>query len=338
MRKVFWLGTSAGVMSAVATYYLLVPGPHTRDGHQPGKTPTSTIDSKKVAQVSSIGSGTISNGAPPEALREEVDTWLVSGGGDTPATAPAISQPDDVMELQAVQDWVHLGTPDALEKIVEAIQATQDDEKQHRMAEAAFSITNPAAIAALFDMLTTSSNALVVELAQRSLAGMQGNAALLETVARYRLSSNEQERDTLLGVIRYQAKPEVVPLLSQLADQEKNDYSSPLALAIVDTLGVIGTADAVHSIFFRLPSAMEAGPCINAIARVINPDALPTILSVARDPSLPFGPDARLAAIRALGNFHDEVARATLQTIAGDTGGDAALRSGAEAALSRTNQ
>lgn len=267
-----------------------------------------------------------------------------AGAGEWAALTPpgldqlvaALSSSDRSTVLAAISDLAALGTVPAVNHILSTVAGAAEAEWKHQLMEAAFGITNPAATELLFDQMR-GEDVELRELAARSLAAMEGNNALLETVARYRLSVDEKERESLLMVLRYESEGESVPTLCAIADQAQGQYAEPMALAVVDTLGVIGTTSSVQYLFTRLPEAAAAGPLVESISRVSSADNLALLLSVAGNAKLPYGAEGRTAAVRALANYPAEESKAALEGVLRDSTIDEGLRREAENSLARVS-
>ncbi|MBA4387014.1 MAG: hypothetical protein C0404_03475 [Verrucomicrobia bacterium] len=239
------------------------------------------------------------------------------------------------VRLLGVQGLAAGGTAADAIGLVRIIGEAKDEDFKRHAVEIAGTIRNPDAAAVLFEVIRVSEDPEMVQMAQKSLAGMPGESVLEETVMRFELSVDERERDQLLGIVRHVSGTNSVDKLGEIADRAEGDYSSPLALAAVDTLGIIGTVPAVSNLFERIESGESAGTqVVDAVSRVSNPEALPFLIHAAAAGGSMTDPSARLAATRALGNYTRAAVGPTLEALLKDES-NAAIRAAAEKSLKR---
>lgn len=204
---------------------------------------------------------------------------------------------------------------------------------------ASFMANNPASVEVLLDTLKLTPEHDVLMAVQQVLGQAPDTAVPFMAALLYHDATTPDERERLLGVIRQTQTPAAVSMLTGLADTAAGHYADPLALAAVDTLGVIGTPAAVRDLMSRIETAAAQGQSVQtlveALSRTLNPAAYELLLATAQGTGTA-NAQARLAAMNALGNYPTAVARAALnQIIAQET--DADLLATAKKALKRAN-
>lgn len=95
-------------------------------------------------------------------------------------------------------------------------------------------------------------------------------------------------------------------LLAVLNQQRVISSTDPLGLATADTLGTIGNQVAVSNLFGHLWSLPEgaSSPVFDSIGRVMNPESLPLLASVAYGQVAGASLYSRMAVVQALGNYN----------------------------------
>ena len=291
-------------------------------------------------QTSAAGSQCAASGvAHTRSVREErVESTQARAAGAGSASAPAIGEapdrkediPQDVEALLAsadsesfllgVRTLVMRGTTDDVIRMVEIIEGAGDEDRRREIVAAACGIRNASAVPVLFEILKTATEPEFVDMAQRALGGMPGERVLRRTVQQYWSAGSEEERDRLLGVIRYASGPDAVAVLEEIADRSGGDYAQPMGLAAIDTLAVQGSPGAVSNLLNRFRSSPESGQLAAAVGRVSGRDALQTLLQAAGADDSQFPWTARLAAVRALGNYRGRDVEDFLTALGRETG------------------
>ena len=230
--------------------------------------------------------------------------------------AQAASRGNRDQQLLLAEGLAAVGTETAIQELMRLIQAASSGDARTDLVEAMAKATNTESAAFLLDTLLATSDEDLMQAAQRALGNMCDQSLFGEMVARYVHSQSEGERDNLLGAIRYISDPAAVPYLAELAALPNTDFDDPLALAVVDTLGIIGTPEAVQALFDLL-AAVPTGqslPILDSIERVSNPDSFDLLGQVARGRQSA-SIEARLAAMDALARLMSPPVEALLREL-----------------------
>lgn len=213
---------------------------------------------------------------------------------------------DDLAAREAARALGRTGSPDAFMALVGLYHAVPDGPLRREVLDAIAGISNVQSADLLTEVLTASDDAQIVRMSQLALAGMMDAEMLRSTVDRYVKSASPDEQQSILGVIQQIRNPALAGALLELARARAiGDCSEPLARSIVDTLGATGTADATVELLSHIQrnaaSGVDSDVVRRALARTVNPDALPLLLTASRDTTL--APETRSAAMAALGNY-----------------------------------
>lgn len=218
-------------------------------------------------------------------------------------------------------------------------------EADRRRAVAAFignaglMANNPASVEMLLDTLKLAPEHDVVMAVQQVLGQAPDTAVPFMAALLYRDAATATERERLLGVIRQTQTPAAVTMLTSLADGAAGQYAEPLALAAIDTLGVIGTPAAVRDLTGRIEATAAQGQnvqlLVEALSRTVNPAAFDLLATAARGEGTA-NAQVRLAALNALGNYPTAASREALNQIMAREA-DAELQAAAKKALKRAS-
>ena len=260
-------------------------------------------------------------------------------GGDQPPTNGVTAAA--LMQSKIDNDR---GTPRSLFEIVTAIRnASNEAERQRALSSLSHAgpllSGNPALADWLLDSLRNKQDYDVMLATQQALGGASDNSIPFLAALRYNDATDAAEQERLLGVLRHVQDAAAVPLLIGLADTASGQYNDPLALAAVDTLGVIGSTEAIKDLLGRIETAsaqqQDVQPLVDALARTINPAVFPLLSSIASGEEAA-SQAAQLAALRALGHYPTAESRQTLNQVLTQTT-DAEIHAAAAAALQRAN-
>ena len=236
---------------------------------------------------------------------------------------------------------------DATRSVTDAMnairRATTEAERRRAVttfiSNASFMANKPATVELLLNTLKLAPEHDVVMAVQQVLGQAQDTAVPFMAALLYQDAATAEERERLLGVIRHAQTPSAVSMLTGLADTASGQYADPLALAAIDTLGVIGSPAAVHDLSGRIATGLAAGqdvqPLVDALSRTINPAAYDLLAAAARGEDAASRP-VRMAALNALGNYPTMAARAALNQIVAQEA-DADLLAAAKKALKRAS-
>lgn len=243
---------------------------------------------------------------------------------------------DDLAAREAAHALGRTGSPDAFVALVGLYHAVPEGPLRREVLDAIAGITNLQSADLLTEVLTVSDDAQIARMSQIALAGMMDANLLKGTVERYGTSASPDEQQAILGVIQQIRNPALTRDLLDLArTRATGDCAEPLARSIVDALGAMGTAGATVELLSHIQRNATAGVDSDvirrALARTVNPDALPLLMTAARDTSL--ASETRSAAMTALGNYR--TAEAGLVVRGGFADADPLVREAARRATAR---
>ncbi|MBP7829973.1 MAG: HEAT repeat domain-containing protein [Kiritimatiellae bacterium] len=224
------------------------------------------------------------------------------------------------------------GTPEDVIELIKLYHEAPSDEVRDEIFSAACTLSNPESAELLFQLLAASGESDLTTAAALSLARMADSVLLDEILYRYETAGTPDEQARLLGILYQIRSPSRVPALIGMAERQPG--GDP-ATAVLQTLGMIGSPEAVEYLLDRLIAAgapEERAAYGEALSWVVEADALPLLISAATDGSLV--PAARAAAARALGNFMPEYVESLLGSMV-STERDAAVRRAAQEALEK---
>lgn len=209
-------------------------------------------------------------------------------------------------------------TPETAADLITRIQTTPSGRARRQFSSALASVNNRALATLFLDVLATSQERDIVFPVLRALANSADTPLLNQVVQRYQGSNSMTERQNLVDAIRHMQNAACVEGLLAIIDQQRVLSSvDPLVLAAVDTLGAIGSQEALSPLFTRLQSERDEASSLllDAIGRVHNPGSLPFLTSVANGQMPSPRLNSRLAAIQALGNFNDDEVQRALSSL-----------------------
>jgi hypothetical protein len=222
-------------------------------------------------------------------------------------------------------------------------RATTETERRRAVtafiSNGSFMANSPISLEVLLSTLKLAPEHDIVTAVQQVLGQAPDTAVPFMAALLYLDATTMEERERLLGVIRHAQTPSAVSMLTGLADAAAGQYAEPLALAAIDTLGVIGSPVAVRDLEGRIETGTAQGhnvqPLVNALSRTANPAAYELLAAAARGDGTA-SPEVRLAALNALGHYPTVEARAALNQIITQEA-DASLLAAAQKALKRAS-
>ena len=232
-----------------------------------------------------------------------------------------------------------LATPEAATDLIAVIRATQPGLSKRQLTETLASFANPQLSAFFLGVLGAAPEREVLSAAQRALANAADSALLHEVVQRYEASNSAPERENLVAAMRHMQNPNCVEGLLDILNQQRVVSSTdPLGLAAADTLGIIGSQAAVSNLFAHLWSLREgsSSPVFDSIGRVMNPESLPLLASVAYGQVPSASLYSRMAAVQALGNYNAQQVQPALNWLV-QNDQNAGIREAATNALKRVS-
>jgi len=263
--------------------------------------------------------------------------------------APALRAAPDPLtpSLAAGETAKNAAGQDATRSVTDAMnairRATTEAERRRAVttfiSNASFMANKPATVELLLNTLKLAPEHDVVMAVQQVLGQAPDAAVPFMAALLYQDATTAEERERLLGVIRHAQAPTAVSMLTGLADTASGQYADPLALAAIDTLGVIGSPAAVRDLSGRIATGLAQGqnvqPLVDALSRTINPSAYDLLAAAARGEDAASQP-VRMASLNALGNYPTVAARAALNQIIAQEA-DADLLAAAKKALKRAS-
>ena len=240
-----------------------------------------------------------------ESIEDALSRIMASEDITEDAEALLLSQNRNAF-LLGVRALAVRGNPDDVIRVVEIIENAKDEDLRRDVVVAACGIQNASAAPILFEIIKTAKEPEYVDMAQRSLGGMPGSGALLQSVEEYRASESDEQRERFLGVIRCTSQTGAVSFLEQIVGSSQSNYGAPLSVAAIDTLALLGTGEAVNSLLNWLAASPESVKLAAAVGRVSSPDALQTLLRTVNEVDGPSSWPVKVASARALGNYADK--------------------------------
>jgi HEAT repeat protein len=288
----------------------------TADVFPPEPTPAETATSSDSSVVDSLATRLSSSLAEIAMLlkntgnRETAYAAMRDFASNNPASLPEIAallrtgDPDQA--VLGAQGLVALSTPEAMAELLTAIQGAEPGSLKRELSDALASFNNPELAPFLLSLLGTSQEREIAAAVQQALGKSANDAVLQAVVQRYQTSTSASEQDNLIAAVRQMQNATCVEgLLSILSQQPVISSPDPLGLAAMDTLGIIGSLNAVSNLFSYLGSLDDeaSSPLSEAIGRVSNPESLSLMAYMAYGQASGFPLSARMAAVQALGNY-----------------------------------
>jgi HEAT repeat protein len=230
-----------------------------------------------------------------------------------------------------------LGSKEAAADLIAAVQNAPQGASKRQLSAALARFSNPDAASLFLGLMASPQDRELAAAAQSALGNSANPSILQEIVQRYQVSSAAEERDSLVAALRHSQSPQCVDaLLAILNAQKVVSATEPLGLAAADTLGIIGTTNAVSPLFAYLGNLRpgDTSPVYDSIGRVSNPDALPLIASVAYGQAPDSTLYSRMAAVQALGNYSPNLVSPALTWLV-QNDPNAGIKEAAGAALRR---
>lgn len=254
-------------------------------------------------------------------VRDRLLAFAAARPGEIAEFARILLGDDALAAREAARALGRIGSPGAFIALVGLSHAVPEGPLRREVLDAIAGISNIQSAEILTEVLLVSDDAQLALMSQIALAGMMDPARLAGIGDAVRGATTPEEQRALLGVIQQIRNPQLVEALIGL-DGAADDAAceGPLGRSVVDTLGAIGTARATEELLSRIQrnAAGGAGTDVirRAVARTVNPAALPALAAAAQNPVL--APETRAAAFDALGNFGTPEVGDVLQRGAGD--------------------
>jgi hypothetical protein len=247
----------------------------------------------------------------PEDVDRALRALAATGDRYTEVVAGWLTNPDPAVARLGVRALAAIGTKSALMALFDQLAKLPADSPQawewaSILADEAPSAQRDLLLEWVLDPAATEP---LRDAAQRALARDADAALANRLVTLYDSASNDAARQALADALRQMQNPELVDELVRLAF-DRAGISDPMTVAIWDTLGIIGTPEAVTALAALLASsalsAADRAALADALARVDNLDALPLLRALAAGQVAGAGPTVQAAAHRALANFPGE--------------------------------
>ncbi|MFA5205283.1 MAG: HEAT repeat domain-containing protein [Lentisphaeria bacterium] len=253
----------------------------------------------------------IQPGNDPEAAEQALRRLAATGDRHLATLAGWLDRADPATAHWAARALAAIGTPQALATLFDHLATLPADSPAAWELAAILADQTPATASRellLERILDPAATEPVRDAAQRALA-READAALLEELVRhYDAAKDDATRQALTDTLRHAQDPELTGELTRLA-LERTTAPDTLARALWDTLGVIGTPDAVAAL--TAVSGASLSPearqqLCEALARVDNPDARPLLETLAGGTMSGTAADLRDAAAQALANLAEK--------------------------------
>lgn len=262
----------------------------------PAADPTATLLAAALAPVND-----------PEEQERALRALAATGNRHTAVAAGWLTSPDPAVARLGARALAAIGTKPALTALFEQLAKLPADSPQawewaSILADEAPSAQRELLLERVLDPAATEP---VRDAAQRALARDADPALMDRLVTLYDSAGNDAVRQALADAVRQVQDPELTGDLARLAFA-RSGVADPMTVAIWDTLGIIGTPEAVTALTAVLAagvSAEDRATASAALGRVDNPDALPLLRALAAGRVVGAGPAVQAAARRALANF-----------------------------------
>jgi HEAT repeat protein len=222
---------------------------------------------------------------------------------------------DSEIAILGAEGLAGLGTKEAAAELIAAIQEAQPGNTKRELVSALATFSNPQAAGLFMTLAGSSQDRELASAIQQALGNSASSTVLSEVVQRYQSTTSPEERDNLIAAIRHMQNPDCVEgLIAVLNEQKVVSSTEPLGLAAADTLGIIGSTNAVSYLFSQFNNLRpgDTSPVYDAIGRVSNPESLPLLASIASGQVAGSSLYARMSAVQALGNYNSTLVAPTL--------------------------
>lgn len=247
---------------------------------------------------------------------------------------PAFSETADRVTLgSGVEPAPPEGALAGVDQTLRKMAALPDGDEKMQLAHEVSAIRDRAAAPVLLGWATITPDRALLRSALAALGTLADAELIADIQRRYAAAFREDDRYRLGQVLRHITNPQAAPALISLAE----DDTAPLQLttAATEALATIGTPAAVSVLLGKLETAPpdDTGRLATALSRIDNAGALPALQYAAIGNKDASSERTRVAAIQALGNFHDAPTREILQRLSGEP--SAAIREAARGVLDR---
>lgn len=272
-----------------------------RTASQPAADPVAVL----------LASSSPAFGSDPEELDRVLRALAATGNRYIEVVAGWLTNPDPAVARLGARALAAIGTKPALTALFDQLAKLPADSPQAWewaaiLAEEAPSVQRELLLERVMDPAATEP---VRDAAQRALARDADTALIDRLVTHYDGAGDDTVRQALADALRQVQDPELAGELARLAF-DRAGTSDPMTVAIWDTLGIIGTPEAVTALSALLASsamsAADRATLADAVARVDNQDALSLLRALAAGQVAGAGPAVQAAARRALANFPGE--------------------------------
>ncbi|MCI0536933.1 MAG: HEAT repeat domain-containing protein [Verrucomicrobiales bacterium] len=210
--------------------------------------------------------------------------------------------------------------PEAVDALLLRVAALPDGDEKEEIAQLIAEVSNREAVTNLLSWVTQSDDRTASRAAATALARLADAELVQRIVGRYDVTSDDEIRARLLGIISRTKTEAVMEELMTLAKGKDRGSGDPLSVAAVHGLAHVGTPEAASHLLQRLDSAPgdEVEPLFQIIASINNDQARSVLEQAAQGNNAVISPLSRAAAIYALGNFPDERTEQVLADLASD--------------------
>jgi len=274
------------------------------------ETRTLDVDREEAGRVRTLAdlAEYVANDGAPEWVTEKMRQFAAQGEAAIPGFQALLTDPAPEVARLGAEGLATIGTPAALQELVQYLQALPPEDEQRRelastLAETARNAESVPYWNALLAQAELAED--VRDAAISALAHSLTATDLKELGNRYTATQDETMRQNWADVVRQVEGAEHVPQLIALAGEPGAAVASdPLVLAAWDTLAVIGAPQGVAKLLAwadQAPDNATAAALAHAIGRVDNPASLAILQRAAASGSA----RQQTAAENALKNFAD---------------------------------
>jgi len=292
---------------AVTADHKTAPFP-ARAGSGGGISPAEGCAAPAADPAATLLAAALASASDPEEVDRALRALAATGDRYTEVVAGWLTNPDPAVARLGARALAAIGTKPALMALFDQLAKLPADSPQAWEWASILADEAPSAQCELLleRVLDPAATEPVRDAAQRALA-RDADAALVDRlVTLYDGAGNDAARQALADALRQMQDPELAGELARLAF-DRAGTSDPMTVALWDTLGIIGTPEAVTALAALLASsalsAADRAALADALARVDNPDALPLLRALAAGQVAGAGPAVQAAARRALANF-----------------------------------
>lgn len=310
--------TAAGIATATGTArasVLAANGAGTAAGRKTSRSAAAAarekvldVDRQELNGIRTIAGlgGYLATGGDQALAAEKLRQFAAQGDAVIPELKTLLADPAPEVARLGAEGLAIIGTPAALQELVDYLQALPPNAEEQRrelasvLAEQARNAESVPYWNALLEKADLADD--VRDAAISALAHSLTTADLKELGGRYAATQDEAARQTYADVVRQVEGPEYVPQLLALAGNPTAVTApDPLTLAAWDTVAAIGTPQGVTQLLTWVDQVN--GDAATAMAHAIGMVRNPASLAILQQAAATGSPRQQAAAAGALKNF-----------------------------------